>query len=116
MCFSALSLNGWIRGLAVTAFSVCGLLSVFADEGSLLPEEGDTHAATSILSNAPKATLPILIYDPAVGAGAETALRQSYNHIRAEFLADLYTASKQRRLRQDQTKNAGFERFVLWFQ
>src|SRR5258706_5186126 len=57
----------------------------------------------------------VLVFHPEASIQAEEALRQSFNKIRAEFIEDLYRASKSRRLTLQQTKHPGFQQFVVWF-
>jgi len=62
------------------------------------------------------ARLSIVIYDPKVASEAENSLREAFQRSRAEFLDDLFLASKHRKLTPEQTKSPGFQRFVTWFQ
>lgn len=107
----------WPGALAMAAVGACSLLSALGDDtNSLSPQVSASNAPPASISTESKPALPILIYDPSVAAGAEAALRQSYDRVRAEFLGDLYTASKRRRLTRDQVTSPGFDRFVQWFQ
>jgi hypothetical protein len=58
----------------------------------------------------------VFVYDSNSVVEAEASLRSTFSRVRGQFLDNLQTASKTRKLIPEQTGNPGFVQFVTWFE